>query len=168
MTLSTLLGPWLRRNRFLPVLAALLAIELAFVRATDWAAPGPAEAAILFDLCLFIPALFLLCYRRRLARRALLVRAGALCCLGMWTAGALIPPEAHHLLGELGWVRTAGLAVLALVELSLALVALRLVLGGRAQAEEIAERTGAPRWIARLMLLEARFWKWLWRTMRGS
>jgi hypothetical protein len=56
--------------------------------------------------------------------------------------------------------------VLALIELRLLAVALKLVFAGRATADEIAERTGAPPWIARLMLIEARFWKWLWRSIR--
>jgi hypothetical protein len=159
-------GLWLRRNWFLPLLALLLAIEFAFARSIDWSQPRVPEAAMLFDLCLFLPALHFLCYRRKLAWKPLLVRTAALALLGIYVASKLIPPAAQGLVAELGWARTAGLVVLALIELRLLAVALKLVFGGRATAEEVAERTGAPPWIARLMLLEARFWKWLWRSIR--
>lgn len=157
---------WLRRNWFLPLLACLLAIELAFTRSIDWSRPRMPEAAVLFDLCLFIPALHFLCYRRRLALKPLLIRTAALAFLGVYIASKLIPPEAQSLLAELSWARTAGLVVIALIELRLLLLALKLVFGGRATADEVAAQTGAPPWIARLLLLEARFWKWLWRCIR--
>jgi hypothetical protein len=124
------------------------------------------EAAVLFDLCLFIPALHFLCYRRKLALKPLLIRTAALAFLGVYIASWLIPREAQSLLAELGWARTAGFVVVALIELRLVFLALKLVFGGRASADEIAERTGAPPWIARLMLIEARFWKWVWRWIR--
>ena len=167
MAKAEILGPWLRRNWFLPLLAFLLAVELAFTRSIDWSQPRMPEAAVLFDLCLFIPALHFLCYRRRLALKPLLIRTAALAFLGVYLASKLIPAEAQSLLAELGWARTAGLALLALIELRLLVLALKLVFGGRATAAEIAERTGAPPWIARLMLIEARFWKWVWRWIRG-
>jgi hypothetical protein len=167
MAKAEMLSRWVRRNWFVPLFAILLAIEFAFTRATDWSRDGVAEAAVLFDLCLFIPALHFLCYRRKLALRPLLFRTFALAFLGIWIASKLIPLEAQGLLAELSWARTAGLAVVALIELRLVFLALKLVFGGHATADEIAERTGAPPWIARLMLIEARFWKWVWRRIRG-
>jgi hypothetical protein len=167
MAKAGILGLWLRRNWFLPLLAILLAIELAFTRTIDWSQPRMPEAAVLFDLCLFVPALHFLCYRRRLALKPLLIRSAALALLGVYIASKLIPPEAQSLLAELSWARTAGLVVVALIELRLVFVALKLVFGGHASAEEITERTGAPPWIARLMLIEARLWKWVWRRIRG-
>jgi hypothetical protein len=161
------LSGWARRNWVFPLLLPLFAIEYAFARATDWRADGLAEFAILFDLCLFAPALHYLCYRRSLAPRPLLIRTFALASLGVYIASKLVPPDAQMLLGSLGWLRMAGLAVLALIELGLLLAVVKLVFGGRSTAQEIAERSGAPQWIVRLMLLEARFWKALWRIIRG-
>jgi len=168
MAKAEILGFWVKRNWFVPVLGLLLAIELAFTRSIDWSSPRGPEGAVLFDLCLFIPFLHFLCYRRKLALRPLLIRTFALAFLGIWVASKLVPPEAQSILVELGWARIAGLAVLALIELWLLALALKLVFGGRATAGEISERTGAPQWMARLMLLEARFWKWLWRLIRGA
>jgi hypothetical protein len=157
---------WARRNWFLPLLTALLAIEWAFARATDWSADGVAEAVILFDMCLFVPFLYLLCYRRRVARKPLLVRAAALAFLGLYFAAHLIPPQAQHLVAGLGWARLVGWAVLALAELWVVAKVVRLVFGREATTEDVVVQSGAPRWIARIMLIEARFWKALWRLLR--
>lgn len=157
---------WARRNWFLPLLALLVAIEWAFARATDWSSDGVAEAVILFDMCLFVPILYMLCYRRRVALKPLLVRAAALSFLGLYVASFLVPPQAQHLVAELGWARLVGWAVLALVELWVVVKIVRLVFGGEATTEDVAARSGAPRWIARMMLIEARFWKALWRLFR--
>jgi hypothetical protein len=157
---------WARRNWFVPLLALLLAIEWAFARTTDWPRDGLAEAVILFDLCLFVPALHFLCYRRRLARKALLIRTAALASLGVYLASWLIPAEAQHLLAGLGWARLAGLAALAALELWVVVKVVRLVFGGTATEADVVAY-GAPLWIARLMLIEARFYKWLWRLVRG-
>ncbi|HYI49719.1 MAG TPA: hypothetical protein VEX35_14770 [Allosphingosinicella sp.] len=158
---------WMRRNWFLPLLVLLLAIEWAFARTTDWPRDGAAEAVILFDLCLFVPALHFLCYRRTLAWKPLLIRTAALASLGIYFASLLIPAEAQHLLAGLGWARLAGFAVLAALELWVLVKVIKLVFGTTTTAEEISATSGAPPWIARLMLLEARFWKWLWRLLHG-
>ena len=161
------LGGWASRNWFLPVLALLLGIEFAFARATDWSRDGVAEAVILFDMCLFVPALYALCHRRRVALRPLLIRTFALAVLGVYIASKLVPPEAQHLVAELSWARMAGWVVLAAIELWVVVKVARLTFGGSVTAEQIAERHGTPEWIARLMLLEARFWKAVWRLVRG-
>ncbi|HWT11322.1 MAG TPA: hypothetical protein VN231_01060 [Allosphingosinicella sp.] len=155
-----------RRHWFLPLLPALLAAEYGFARSTDWARPGPAEAAILFDLCLFVPFLYLVCYRGRLARTPLAMRAAGLALLGLWIASILVPPERGILLSRLTWLRPLGLALLVLIELKLSLELIRMVLSGRSDPREIAARSGAPHWAVRLMLIEARFWKWVWRLLR--
>jgi len=159
---------WTRRNWFLPLLAILLTIEWAFARTTAWGRDGFAEAVILFDLCLFVPALHYLCYRRSLARKALLVRTAALAFLGLYIASHLIPPEAQRLVAALGWARLAGLAVLAALELWVLVAVVKLVFGRGATAAEVSASSGAPPWIARLMVAEARFWKWLWRLVRNG
>ena len=163
------LGLWTRRNWFLPVLALLLAIEWGFVRATVWGAGDRmAEGPVLVDLCLFVPLLHYLCYRRRLARRALLIRTAGLVFLGFYFASHLVPAEGQALIPALGWARLLGLAVLALIELWVLVAIVKLVFGGKANAAEVSATSGAPLWVARLMLVEARFWKWLWRLLSGG
>lgn len=160
------LAGWARRHWFLALLPLLLTLEIAFARSVLWADDGVAEFAIMFDLCLFVPALYALCYRRRLALRALLVRTAALALLGVHFASKLVPTDAQTLVDDLAWARDAGGLVLALLELALVAWTVRLVFGG-ASTDEIAARTGAARWTARLMQLEARFWKAVWRFLRG-
>jgi hypothetical protein len=156
----------MRSHWFVVLLPALLLIEYGFARSTDWTSDRVAEAAILFDLCLFVPLLYLLCYRQSLSVRALLVRSAALCLAGIYIASLLVPPEGQVLLDDLSLLRPAGLVVLALIELKLLIELVKLVFSGRTTAEEIAARSGAPEWVARLMMLEARFWKALWALIR--
>jgi hypothetical protein len=158
---------WLHRNWAVPVIAAALLFELVFSRATDWSTDGFAETAILIDLCLFLPALHAICYRKSLSRKALIMRTAALACLGVYLASKLVPAQAHDLLRDLLWMKNAGWALLALLEVWLALQLVRLVYGGRHEADEISRLQGAPEWIVRLMLLEARFWKAVWKFLRS-
>ena len=158
---------WLAGNWFVPLLALLLLVEFAFSRSVSWSDPAFAEAAMLFDLAVFVPALFLLCYGGRLAARTLLLRAGALSLLGIYIASHLVPAQAQVLLPNLSWARVAGQAVLMLIELRLVYEVLKMVFTGRSSAGEVAARTGAPQWVVRLMLLEARFWKAVWRILSG-
>lgn len=167
MATADVLGAVLRRHWFAPVAIMLLSIEWLFVRMVDWSRDGGAEAAVLFDMTVSIPVLYLLCYRRQLPWRALALRAAALVCLGLYLASWLVPVDAQRWISELSWLRTAGLVVLAMIELRLVVMAIRLAFGGRADAASVAAQTGAPEWIARLMLLEARFWKGVWRLLRG-
>ena len=165
MTLTDRHSTQVRAHWFVLLLPFLLLVEYGFARSTDWARPGLAELAILFDLCLFMPFLFLLCYRRRLPTRDLLLRAAGLLLLGTWLATWLVPPQARFILAEIEGLRPIGLALLAVVELGVMLMVVRLVFSGRSSAE-ISARSGAPEWVARLMLLEARFWKAVWRLIR--
>lgn len=166
MTRTEMPSNWIRRHWFVPLLAVLLAIETAFARTTDWPRDGLAEIVILFDLCLFVPLLYVLCYRGRLERRQLLVRTAALALGGIYIASKLVPPEAQILLGELVWAHYAGLVVISLIELWVVVLTVKLVYGG-ATTEEIARTSGAPPWIARLLQIEARFWKAVWRLLSG-
>jgi hypothetical protein len=168
MGMSDRIGLWIRRNWFLPVLALLLAIEWAFVRSTAWSGgDGIAEAAVLIDLCLVLPALHFLCYRRSLTWRPLILRTVALAFLGLYLASHLVPAQGQALIPALGWARLIGMAVVLALEVLVLVAVLKLLFGGRATAAELSAKSGAPEWVARLMLAEARFWKWLWRLITG-
>lgn len=158
---------WAKANWFVLLLPGLLLFEWAFARSNDWSDAGLSEPAMLFDLCLVIPALFVLCYRKTLPPSQLALRAMALSCLGIYVASKLVPADAQTLLPHLYWPRMAGLAVLVLIELKLFVAVMKLVFARGSTAEQVAERTGAPAWIVRLMLLEARFWQAVWRFIRG-
>ena len=166
MAARAFLHHWLARNWFVPLAAVLLGLELAFARTTDWAAGGHEEAAILFDMAVFVPILHIICYRRTVPARALAIRTGALVLSGIYLASLLVPAEAQRWVDDLGWLRAAGAVAIALVELKIMVEVMKLAFGG-GEVEQVVARSGAPAWVARLMLLEARFWKAVWRLIRG-
>ena len=157
---------WLKANWFVAAVPLLLLVEWLVVHDLSGDMGRFLEAVVLFDLCLFMPLLYVLCYRRSIPLRHLLLRTLGLACLGVYLATYLVPEPLQAVLPQLGIVRIAGLAVLVLVELRLLIVAMRLVWGQDASVERVQAASGAPAWIARLMVMEARFWKWLWRLIR--
>lgn len=150
---------------FVPVFALILGALWLAARDSMFMAQG-GEKAILADLCLTVPILYVLCYRRRHSALQLGMRAVALACLGIWLGSWIIPASDQSVLNELGPLRVAGLVVLAVIELRLLVAMTRLVFGPETSASEISRVTGAPPFIAKLMLLEARFWKAVWRLIR--
>ena len=168
MQFQSALKGWAASNWFVLALPLLAAVSYLLTRTTVWREDGLiVEAVTLFDWCVTVPLLYALCYGRTQKATRLAVRMLALACLGVWIAARLVPSVEQVLLAELGWARAAGLAVLVLLELRLMFAVIRLAFSGTATAEQIAERSGAPRFIARLLLLEARFWRALWRLLRG-
>lgn len=150
---------------FAPAFALILGALWLVARDPMFMAGG-GEAAILADLCLTVPILYVLCYRRRHSAAQLGLRALALACLGIWLGAWIIPESDQSVLTRLGPLRVAGLVVLALIELRLLVAMIRLVFGSEPSSDEISRATGAPPFVAKLMLLEARFWKAVWRLIR--
>ena len=158
---------WITANWFFVLLPVLLLVSYLFNRSVALSGRGlEAEAVTLFDWCVSVPVLYFLCYRRTLPLKQMLVRLAALACLGVWIAGRMVPAASQVMLPELGWVRSAGLAVLTLIELRLFVAVLRLAFAGSAKAEDL-EKEGLPPLLAKLMVLEARFWRAVWRLIRG-
>jgi hypothetical protein len=150
---------------FVAVFPLILAALWLAARDSMFMAEG-GEAAIIADLCRTGPILYVLCYRRRHSAIHLALRAVALACLGIWLGSWIIPESGQALLTKLAPLRIAGLSLLALVELRLLVAMLRLVFGPETKPDEVSRATGAPPFIAGLMLIEARFWKAVWRLVR--
>lgn len=158
---------WCRRNWFYPLLPIWLAAALGFRSTHPWTEqPALGEAVTLFDWCLFVPILYVVCYRA-MPGRALLLRAFALVCGGLWIAGRIVPDHAELLLKEWGWLRAVGITVLTLVEGLAAVSVLRVAFGSAPSSAEL-ERQGVPPLVARMILAEARFWRWVWAKLRGD
>ena len=158
---------WARRHWFYLLLPVWLSSSLALHRSFDWGtAPRAGEAIALFDWCLFMPALFALCYWHSLTRRALLIRVIALALGGLWIASAITPDEAELMLRGSSSLRIVGLTVLALLEGAVLVAVLRIAYSKEPDMAEL-ERQGLPPLLARLMVAEARFWRWLWAKLRG-
>lgn len=164
MTIRSL--DWVKANWFAVAVPVLLLVEWLVVRDVGGEMGRYLEVVVLFDLCVFMPLLYVLCYRGTVPRGQLALRAAALACLGIYVATYLVPEPMQALLPQLGVLRLAGLAVLMLIELRLLFIALRLVWGRNGTVEQVQAASGAPPWIARLLILEARMWKRLWRLIR--
>ena len=161
---------WLRlagRHWFYLLLPFAAAAAFDLHRSFDWRRDGAlGEAVALFDWCVFLPGMFLLCYRRAMPGRARALRTVGLVCGGLWTAALIVPDGSERMIGAVAWLRYPGLALLLVAEAFVLVAVLRITFGGEADAAEL-ERLGVPAPLAQLMLLEARFWHRVWRSLRG-
>ena len=151
---------------YAPVFGIMLGGTWLLARTPEFMIAG-GEAALLFDLCITAPALYALCYARRQPPRATLIRALAIACGGLWLATWLIPAPDQALLPRLAPLRWIGLSLVVAVEIRLVAAALRIAFSGQGAVGDVQAASGAPAWIARLMLWEARMWRGLWRLIRG-
>ena len=156
-----------RKHWFYAVLPILLGAALNFRATHPWAdQPRFGEAATLFDWCLFVPFLYAICYRK-MSRRALAMRTLALVCGGIWIAGKIVPDPAETILAQWGWLRAIGIGVLVLAEGAALIAVLRVAFGSSPDPAEL-ERQGIPPLLVKLMLAEARFWRWVWSRLQGK
>lgn len=151
---------------YLPAFLAMVAAVWLLARTPAFMNEG-GEAALLLDLCVTAPALYLLCYGRRQPARVVAIRMLGIACAGVWIGSWLIPASEQAFLPQLAPVRWAGLILLGLVECVALVAVLRIAFSGKGTAEDISAASGAPPWVARLMLWEANFWRAAWRFLRG-
>lgn len=158
----------LRANWFYILLPLAIAVEwLLAVTPEALAAPRALEATLLFDLAIFLPALYFLFLRGRVSRKAALLRTAALAGSGLWFASWLMPAGQGEVLPWLSWIRYVALPVLIGVELIAAVAILKHVYGKTPSEAHLIEQ-GLPPLMAKLLLAEARFWKRVFRWLRGS
>ena len=156
-----------RTHWYAPVFIAMLASVWWLARSPAFMGSG-GEAALLIDLCLTAPVLYTLCYARKQPLRITVVRALAIACGGVWIATWLIPTSEQILLPQLAPLRWVGLGLVCLVEVRLLSAAIRVAFSENGTVEDVARASGAPPWVAKLMLWEARFWRGVWRLIRRS
>lgn len=149
-------------NWFWPVATMLVAVAWALSISLPVAPTPSFEWAVLFDALVTLPLLFLLCYRGKFSRTALAARVIALQCVGIWLAAKLVPVGSQSILPHLAWVRWIGLVIVALFEVRLVVAVVKLQLKPTARQDEF-EAAGIPPLLAKLALLEARFWRWIMR-----
>lgn len=158
----------IRRHWFYLLLPFAVAASLTLRSSIDWRSEAfRMEATTLFDWCVFLPAMFVLCYRRELTAGALAVRTVGIACAGLWAARLIVPDDHERLIAAVAWLRYPGMAVLLAAE-ALVLVALFKVTFSKTPDPGELVRLGVPSFVARLMLAEARFWRWAWRKLRGD
>src|SRR3546814_2556535 len=72
----------------------------------------------------------------------------------------LVPVDSQLIIPYLSWLRYAGLAILLLIEIRLALILFKLVFKPDTTESQLQE-SGMPPLLAKAALLEARFWRWV-------
>ncbi len=154
----------LRTHWYPPVFLAMVAGVWWLARSSTFMRSG-GETALLIDLCLTAPILYALCYARRQSLGVTAVRALAIACGGAWIATWLISTPQQILLPQLAPLRWIGLAIICVVEVRVLVAAVRIAFSGNGTAEDVAKSTGAPPFIARLMMWGARFWRGVWRLI---
>ena len=101
-----------------------------------------------------------------------MVRAIALACLGVWVLGHVVPEADQSLLHDLQPARYIGLGVLVLLQVKLIVAIFRAVSGASASAESeasrMADETGTPPWVKKLLAWEASVWIRIWRFLRKA
>lgn len=152
----------LRQNWFWPLSVALVACFWAIATIPVVPLTPDFEWAFLFDVLITLPVLFALCYRGTMTRVALGMRIVGLQCAGIWLATKLVPVDSQSILPHLGWLRWAGLTVLLLFEIRLMVAVVKLVWNPSAKQADL-EAVGMPPFVAKLAMIEARFWRWVFR-----
>jgi len=162
----------LRAHWFFLVGGAIIASDLIIVSLHGWSLSSPSpqlfEAALLFDFAVMVPLLYAWCYRAK--GKAAIIRALGLSCLAIWATGYVVPPEHHHVLNSVAWLRYVGMMVLALLEIKLLIVFYRSVFSSEKSIETAANKfaadAGMPPWVARVVALEAKFWRKVWGLLK--
>jgi hypothetical protein len=152
----------LRENWFWPLAVGLVAFVWAMSTIPTVPLTPDFEWALLFDVFITLPVLFAFCYRGTMTRVALGVRIVALQCSGIWLATKLVPVESQMILPHLEWLRWAGLAILLLFEIRLVVAVVKLVWNSSAKQADLVA-VGMPPFVAKLAMIEARFWRWVFR-----
>ncbi len=154
-----------RSHWFFWIAPLVLAVDFYAALSARGAIDRVLEAGLLFDLVVLLPVLYWFCYRRR--GRPALVRAAALACLGIWLALKLVPEPERELLVYVVPLRYVGLAVLAWLEVVLVVAIYRSVFRGGSVDQAVAQApSDMPRWVAKLLAMEARFWLRAWGVIK--
>ena len=159
------LGTKLRINWFIPVVATLFAFSWMVLRSSNLEQSGGIETAVVFDAVVTIPCLFWLCYRGQMPVKAMAIRVIGLQCFGLLTASWFIPPEQQWLLPNLAPFRWIGMALLAVFEAKLAFFTIGAVFKAGTRPVHLTAQ-GVPEPIAKILLFEAKFWRWVWSKLR--
>ncbi len=152
---------------FYAVLAlALFAAWQVSLTPESLADPITTERVFLFDFALFLPALYFVYLRSRVSLKAAILRALGLGAAGIAFAAWLMPEGTGEILPFLSWLRWTALPLIIVLELAAFVALMRYAYGSNPQEEELV-RHGMPPLIAKLLLMETRFWKRVFRFLGG-
>lgn len=125
------------------------------------------ERIYLFDFGLFLPTLYFIYLRSRVALKAAIIRSLALAGAGIAFAAWLMPDGTGQVLPFLSWLRWTALPLIILLEVGAFIALVRYLYGTDPQKDELVAQ-GIPPLVVKAMLMEARFWKRVYALMRGK
>jgi hypothetical protein len=151
---------------FLIALPLAIAIEWAFARSLDWTAYPRSEWVALFDLCVFMPLVYLSAFSSELTRKARLLRCLGIAGAGLFAASFIVPEPNQFIIGELSAVRKVAMVGIVAFEGWVLWKVIGAVYRQNVDAKTLERDFAMPEWIAKLMVLEAKFWKAVWQLLR--
>ena len=129
--------------------------------------PIMTERVFLLDTAIILPVLYFVFLRTRVTLKAAILRSLALAAAGISYAAWLMPPGTGEILPLLSWLRWTVLPLVIAIEL-FAFVALMRYLYGSEPKEDVLINQGLPPLMVKLLLMEARFWKRVFRFLTGK
>ncbi|MCR9179474.1 MAG: hypothetical protein NXH71_04490 [Erythrobacteraceae bacterium] len=147
---------------FLIALPVAVAIEWAFARSLDWTAYPRSEWVALFDLCVFMPLLYIMVFGSELTRKARLLRSIGIAGIGLFAASFIVPEPNQFIIAELSGIRKVAMIGILAFEGYIFWKVIGAVYRHNADVKTLEREFAMPEWIAKLMVLEAKFWKTVW------
>ncbi|MDA9918552.1 hypothetical protein N9D37_01510 [Erythrobacter sp.] len=147
---------------FIAVLPIAFGIEWAFAVTLDWSAYPRSEWVMLVDLCVFMPVIYLTLFASDLGLKARLLRACGVAGLGLFVTSFIVPDSNQFILSELSAIRNVLLVFVFLFEGWVFWKVIDAIYKKNADAKTLERDFAMPEWIAKLMVLEAKFWKAVW------
>jgi hypothetical protein len=151
---------------FMIALPLAIAIEWAFARTLDWTAYPRSEWVALFDLCVFMPLVYLSAFSSELTRKARLLRCLGIAGIGLFASSFIVPAPNQFIIAELSAVRKVAMVGIVVFEGWILWKVIGAVYRQNANAKTLEREFAMPEWIAKLMVLEAKFWKAVWAFLR--
>jgi uncharacterized membrane protein len=148
-----------KENWFWPLAITLVTLAWTIGKFSQIEPNSSWEYVVIFDMLVTLPVLYYVCYYKKVTLKHNIFRILALQCTGIWLATKIVPIESQSLLPYLSWLRFAGLAVLFVFEAWIGLALIKLIFRPDTTANQIQQQLGAPAFVAKLIHLEARFWR---------
>lgn len=151
---------------FATLLPLALLIEGVFTATLDWSAYPRAEWVPLVDLCVFLPLVYLVAFSSGAPLKTRIVHALAIAGLGLLAAKMMVPEANQFVIGYLSEVRGALFLVILAVEGFVFWKVLQALYKKGADAKAIERDFAVPPFVAKLLVMEAKFWKAVWSLFR--
>ncbi|MEM6494763.1 MAG: hypothetical protein AAF650_10335 [Pseudomonadota bacterium] len=151
---------------FLIVLPIAIAIEWAFALSLDWSAYPRSEWVALVDLCVFMPIVYIGLFSSELSAKTRGLRALGIAGIGLFAASWIVPSANQFLISELASLRAASFVFVLAFEGFVFWKVMQALYTKNADAKAIERDFAVPPFIAKLLVLEAKFWKAVWRLFR--